>query len=129
MDRTISPEWIGTQSGKVLMETRAGFSGAVDKAFEMVHRAAGQVVQDHQAPRLRPALLQGPVGPAVGIVPVARDRIPEHAAMLVAREVFDHGRLQQPLIEIAAAAERAKPALWMGEVADHGLRPPDLVLR
>src|SRR5215207_5184763 len=128
MDRTISPEWIGTQSGKVLMETRAGFSGAVDKAFEMVHRAAGQVVQDHQAPRLRPALLQGPVGPAVGVVPVARDRIPEHAAMLVAREIFDHGRLQQPVVEMATAAERPEPAVGVRELADRILRPADLVL-
>ena len=49
--------------------------------------------------------------------------------MLVAREVIDHGRLQQPLVEIAAAAERPEPALWMREVADRGLRPADLVLR
>src|SRR5512144_126561 len=110
------------------METRAGFPGAVDKAFEMVHRAARQIVQDHEAPWLRPALSDGAVGPAVGIVPVARDGVPEHAAMLVAREIFDHGRLQQPLVEIAAAAERPEPALRVREVADRGLRPADLML-
>jgi hypothetical protein len=49
--------------------------------------------------------------------------------VLVAREIFDHGRLQQAVIEIAAAAERPEPALWMREIADRGLRPADLVLR
>ena len=49
--------------------------------------------------------------------------------MFVAGEVIDDRRLQQPVVEIAAAAERPKPALRMREVADHGLRPADLVLR
>ena len=48
--------------------------------------------------------------------------------MLVAREVFDHGRLQQPLVEITTAAERAEPSLGVREVANRGLRPADLML-
>src|SRR6185312_9837642 len=78
---------------KVLAETDAGLFGAIDKAFEMIHGAGRQVVQNQQAPWLRGTLCQSAVSPAVGIVPVARDRVPEHAAMLVAREIFDDGRL------------------------------------
>src|SRR2546430_15646121 len=48
--------------------------------------------------------------------------------MLVAREILDHRRLQQSLVEIATAAERPEPSLRVGEVADRGLRPADLAL-
>ena len=49
--------------------------------------------------------------------------------MFVAPEVIHDRRLQQPRVEIAAAAERPEPALGVGEVADQSLRPADLVLR
>src|SRR5437879_6428691 len=48
--------------------------------------------------------------------------------MLVAREILDHGRLRQSLVEIATTAERPEPSLWVREIADRGLGPADLML-
>ena len=84
MGSTISPERIGNAGGrKILVEAGAERLGAVEKTFEMIHRAGWQIVQHHQAPGLRAALVEGAIGPAVRIVPVARNRVPEHAAMFV----------------------------------------------
>jgi hypothetical protein len=48
--------------------------------------------------------------------------------MFVAGEVIDDGRLQQPVVEMAATAERAEPALGVSEIADRGLCSGNLVL-
>ncbi len=49
--------------------------------------------------------------------------------MFVTGEVIDDERLQQPVVQIAAAAERAEPAIRMCQVADLGLCSGNLVLR
>ena len=49
--------------------------------------------------------------------------------MFIEGEVVDDGRLQQPVVEISAAAKRPKPALRMREVTDDALCAADFVLR
>ena len=71
------------------MEAHADFCGAVEETFEMIHRSGRQIVQHHQAPWLRTALIQRPDDPSTGIAPVAGDGVPEHAAIFVASQVID----------------------------------------
>ena len=111
------------------MEAGAGGGRAIEELLEMIHRAGRQIVQHHQAPGLRTAFIERALDPTVGVVPVARDRIPKHAAELVSCKVVDHGRLQQAFIEIAAATEGAEPAVGMSEIVHVGLRAADLILR
>src|SRR5690242_20915749 len=110
------------------METRTAGFRAVEEFLQAVGRSGRQVMQDHQAPGLREALPQGAVDPSVGIHPVERDRIPQHAAEAISAEIVDDGRLQQAVVEIAAAAERAEPTVGMREIADQALRAADLAL-
>ena len=99
---------------------------AVDEDLQPAHRAGGQIVQHEQRPRLRQALRDGGFGPAARVLPVARDRVPQHAGHLFLLQHFDRRRVEQMRSELAAAAERAKQQIRMRQFIDRRLRIDDL---
>ena len=73
------PSTIGMRSGGKSCRMRPPRSrDQSEEAIEVAHRAGRQVVQHHQAPGLRADLIERAIDPAVRILPVARQRAPQH---------------------------------------------------
>src|SRR5690606_27374671 len=100
---------------EVLAEARAAVPRLADKAIEVLHRARRQVVQNHERPGLRRDLRHCARYPTIGVFPVARDRIPEHAGEAFAFEKVERRLVQEPLVQVPAAAERAEVTAGMRE--------------
>jgi hypothetical protein len=56
-------------------------------------------------------LAQRAVDPPVGVLPVARDGVPEHAGVAAADERPDRGVVEQARLEVAAGAGRPEEFL------------------
>src|SRR4051794_33570483 len=85
--RPLAPAQRDAVGRMLLAKPRARLPGRIEEAVEVAHRPGRQVVEDEQRPGLRPALRQRALDPAVRIAPVARDRVPEDAAVALALEV------------------------------------------
>src|SRR5690349_10117859 len=94
----------------------------------MAHRAAGDVVQHHQRPWLLRALCQGTLDPAIGVIPVARDRIPQHAGVATAREEIRRFGAEQMRPKLAAATLRPEITMRAGKRSEQPLDTTDLTL-
>ena len=93
---------MGMQSGgKVLPDAPAALADQCEEAIEVTHRAGRQIVQHHEAPRLRGDLTERALDPSVGILPVARQRAPQHDGRLPVRKVLDQRPRQQAAVEIS----------------------------
>ena len=88
-----------------------------DKPIEVAHRAGRQVVQHHQAPRLRADLIERAIDPAVRIVPVARQRAPQHDGGALPCEMIQHRLRQQAIVEIAALSVRPEETVRVQRAA------------
>ena len=67
--------------------------------------------------------------PAIRVLPVARQRAPQHDGGTRLREMIEHRPREQPLVEIAALAVRPEQAVRVQERADRILRAVELRIR
>jgi hypothetical protein len=74
----------------------------------------------------RAALLDRDGHPALRILPVAGHRVPGHDRVAALHEVVHGDGVQQPLVEVPAAAEGPEQPVRMGEVAQQLLGEVDL---
>jgi len=102
---------------EVLTEARAGLDGERQKLLETGEYAAVSIVQDHQAPRTRRALLEGDVHP-VATLPVARDRVPQHDGVAVRLEIVRRTHVQHTSVEDATIRVGTEETVLMGKIAD-----------
>ena len=95
---------------------------------EFRHGRWQMVVQNNQRFLFGGAGLKRAFPPALGIVPIARDDVPQHAGKLPLDEVVAGGAVHETMIQVATPAKRAKQAVRMGERADERLRGSDFPL-
>ena len=112
--------------GEVADEPRALVGGDVEEALEVRHRARREVVEHEQRVLGRTALLDRDGQPALRILPVAGHRVPGHDRVAALHEVVHRDGVQQPLVEVPAAAEGAEQPVGVGEVAQQLLGEVDL---
>ena len=67
------------------------------------------------------------VHPAIGLLPVARDAVPEDAGVVAAPQVLQDPRAEHAAVEDAAAGVGPEEPVRVGEVADPLLRRLDLL--
>ena len=114
---------------EVLPDMAAALLDKSEEAVEVTHRAGRQIVQHHQAPGRRRDLSERAVDPAVRVLPVARQRAPQHDCRPMSREMRERRLRQQAVVEIAALSIWPEEPVWMGERADVRLRAVELGVR
>ena len=112
---------------EILPRADAELDSRIQEPFKVAHSTSGKVVQNHDCPGLCTALRKRAIDPSIRFLPVARNRVPQYAGHSFRRQHIDEGRIEQPLIQIAALPEWAKKAMWMGERANRLLSTADFL--
>ena len=112
---------------EILLQADAKLDGRIKEEFEIAHSASRKIMKYHDGPGLRSTLRERAFDPAVRVLPIARDRVPEYAGHPLCREHLDYCRIEQPLIKIAALPKRAEKAVRVRENPDHLLGIADLL--
>ena len=81
--------------GKILPQFDSLVTHLAQETIQMGHCSAGLVVEDDQAPWVRPVVRHGVLQPPVRVTPVARHAVPQDAGILSGLKRFDHRRVQQ----------------------------------